>query len=89
MEDCLYDERNALLDDLQLDMLEQTHQEAMQFTSSLLHDDDDDEDVSIGEDGGNKILMEMVITSLQGVSDKIQPYFYLNPFQAVIFFFLE
>ncbi len=49
MEDCLYDERNALLDDLQLDMLEQTHQEAMQFTSSLLEhdDDDDDDDVSV------------------------------------------
>ena len=44
LEDCLYDERNALLDDLQLDMLEQTHQEAMQFTSSLLEHDDDDED---------------------------------------------
>ncbi|XP_072026157.1 E3 ubiquitin-protein ligase PDZRN3-like isoform X2 [Amphiura filiformis] len=44
LEDCLYDERNALLDDLQLDMLEQTHQEAMQFTSLLEQDDDDDDD---------------------------------------------
>ena len=34
-EDCLY-EGNALLDDLQMDMLEQTHQEAMQFTACLL-----------------------------------------------------
>ncbi|XP_071961510.1 E3 ubiquitin-protein ligase PDZRN3-like isoform X2 [Antedon mediterranea] len=41
----LFDDNNSLLDDLQLDMLERTHQEAMQFTACLLdaecHQDDD------------------------------------------------
>ncbi|XP_070559720.1 E3 ubiquitin-protein ligase PDZRN3-B-like isoform X2 [Ptychodera flava] len=32
----LYDDTNVLLDDLHMDMLEQHHQEAMQFTSCLL-----------------------------------------------------
>ncbi|XP_033116082.1 PDZ domain-containing RING finger protein 4-like [Anneissia japonica] len=32
----LFDDNNSLLDDLQLDMLERTHQEAMQFTACLL-----------------------------------------------------
>ncbi|XP_071809000.1 E3 ubiquitin-protein ligase PDZRN3-like isoform X2 [Asterias amurensis] len=38
-DECLFDE-NSLLEDIQLDMLEQTHQEAMQFTSCLLAEHD-------------------------------------------------
>ncbi|XP_071817201.1 E3 ubiquitin-protein ligase PDZRN3-like isoform X3 [Apostichopus japonicus] len=46
LDDCLLERGNALLDELQMDMLEQTHQEAMQYTAfhhyqnSLAQDDD-------------------------------------------------
>lgn len=63
LDDCLLERGNTLLDELQMDMLEQTHQEAMQYTAfhhyqTTLTQDDDGRTDTTGTTENNSIHHE-------------------------------